>query len=71
MRNHGLPVTDVWSVAFDPAHSGRIYASAHEEALYVSDDAGKSWTKDGLDGSILSYLFKPIEKAFGTALTER
>ena len=35
-RNAGLPSTSVWSVAFDPARPGRIYASVHEEALYVS-----------------------------------
>jgi hypothetical protein len=47
---------DVWSVAFDPDHPGRLYASVHEEALYVSDDAGKSWREDGLKGSILYRL---------------
>ena len=39
-RNAGLPRPDVWSVAFDPAKPGRLYASVHEEALYVSDDSG-------------------------------
>ena len=50
-RNAGLPKTAVWSVAFDPAKSGRMYASVHEEALYVSQDYGHTWTKDGLEGS--------------------
>ena len=50
-RNAGLPGTAVWSVAFDPAHPGRVYASVHEEALYVSQDYGRTWTKDGLEGS--------------------
>jgi hypothetical protein len=38
-------------VAFDPATPGRIYASVHEEALYVSSDNGLRWAKDGLEGS--------------------
>ena len=50
-RNAGLPSTSVWSVAFDPAHPGRIYASVHEEALYVSQDYGRTWARDGLEGS--------------------
>jgi hypothetical protein len=41
----------VWSVAFDPAHAGRIYASVHEDAIYVSPDNGLTWRKDGLAGS--------------------
>jgi hypothetical protein len=28
-----------------------MYASVHEEALYVSQDYGHTWTKDGLEGS--------------------
>ena len=51
LRNSGLPAPTVWSVAFDPATPGRIYASVHEEALYVSHDNGRTWTKDGLEGS--------------------
>jgi photosystem II stability/assembly factor-like uncharacterized protein len=50
-RNSGLPKTAVWSVAFDPAKPGRMYASVHEVALYVSQDYGQTWTKDGLEGS--------------------
>ena len=50
-RNAGLPSTAVWSVAFDPAKPGRLYAGVHEEALYVSQDYGRTWTKDGLEGS--------------------
>ena len=51
LRNAGLPSTAVWSVAFDPAAPGRIYASVHEEAVYVSQDYGRTWTRDGLEGS--------------------
>jgi photosystem II stability/assembly factor-like uncharacterized protein len=49
-RNAGLPATSVWSVAFDPV-GGLTYASVHEEALYVSTDYGRTWTRDGLEGS--------------------
>ena len=38
-------------LVFDPAKPGGIYASVHEEALYVSQDYGHTWTKDGLEGS--------------------
>ena len=41
----------MWSVAFDPAAPGLIYASVHEEALYRSQDYGRTWSKDGLEGS--------------------
>ena len=58
----GLPRSDVWSVAFDPVKSGRLYASVHEEALYVADDAGVSWRKEGLEGSIV-YRMKFIPEA--------
>jgi photosystem II stability/assembly factor-like uncharacterized protein len=50
-RNSGLPSTNVWSVAFDPAHTGRMLAGVHEDAVYVSTDAGKTWRKEGLAGS--------------------
>ena len=50
-RNAGLPRTDVVSVAFDPADAGRLYASVHEEAIYVSENAGKTWAVSGIDGS--------------------
>ena len=63
-RNSGLPSTDVWSVAFDPAHSGRIYASVHEQALYRSDDNGEHWTKDGQEGSVITRMrFVPARSA--------
>ena len=44
------------SVVFDPTARGRLYASVNEEGLYVSDDAGKTWRKDGLDGSAISRM---------------
>jgi hypothetical protein len=48
-RNAGLPSANAWSVAFDP--SGRLYASVHDEAVYASGDAGRTWRQDGLPGS--------------------
>jgi photosystem II stability/assembly factor-like uncharacterized protein len=50
-RNQGLPSASVWSVAFDPAQSGRIFAGVHEAAVYVSLDNGRTWRQDGLAGS--------------------
>lgn len=50
-RNGGLPSNAVWSVAFDPAAPGRVYASVHEEALFLSHDYGRTWSRDGLEGS--------------------
>lgn len=36
----GLPSRQVWRVRFDPDAAGRLYASVHEEAVYVSEDRG-------------------------------
>lgn len=60
IRNNGLPSTDIWSAAFDPSKPGRIWASVHEEAMYRSDDAGGTWVRDGLEGSVVyRMLFVP------------
>jgi hypothetical protein len=61
-RNSGLPATAVWSVAFDPAQPGRIYASVHEDAIYVSPDNGRTWSIDGLAGSSI-YRMKFVPEA--------
>jgi photosystem II stability/assembly factor-like uncharacterized protein len=53
-RNTGLPRLEVMSVVFD--HRGRIYASVNEEALYLSDNGGKSWSKAGLEGTIVNRM---------------
>jgi photosystem II stability/assembly factor-like uncharacterized protein len=59
-RNAGLPSTDVWSAAFDPSRPGRLWASVHEEAIYRSDTEGRSWARDGLEGStVFRMLFVP------------
>ena len=56
MRGRALPNPNIWSLAFDPAKAGRLFASVHEEAVYVSEDAGVTWTRDGLEGSIVSRM---------------
>jgi photosystem II stability/assembly factor-like uncharacterized protein len=55
-RNVGLPRPEVISLVFDPMHSGRMYASINEDALYVSNDAGKNWSKEGLESSAVYRL---------------
>lgn len=55
-RGRPLPNPDIWSVVFDPAKAGRLFASVHEEAVYVSDDAGLTWMRDGLEGSIVNRM---------------
>jgi photosystem II stability/assembly factor-like uncharacterized protein len=59
-RNVGLPETHhVWRVAVDP-DSGRLYASVLEEALFASDDFGRTWKNDGLESSVVSrFIFVP------------
>ena len=48
-RNDG----QIWRVAWDPDIDGRLYAAVHEDALYQSDNAGRTWRKIGLEGSIV------------------
>ena len=55
-RGRSLPSSDIWSVVFDPAKPGRLFASVHEEAIYVSDDAGQTWKRDGLPGSTVNRM---------------
>lgn len=71
-RNDGLPgkkagfrmpsdpgVHCVWRVGVDP-DSGRLYASVVGEALYASDDFGRTWKNEGLDGSQVNrFVFLP------------
>jgi len=59
-RTKGLPSEKVWRTAFDPSHKQRLWASVHEEAVFYSDDLGVTWTRAGLDGSIVrQFLFVP------------
>ena len=59
-RNAGLPAEHcVFRVGVDP-DSGRLYAGVYREALFVSDDFGRTWKNDGLDGStIYNFVFAP------------
>jgi photosystem II stability/assembly factor-like uncharacterized protein len=46
-RNAGLPAGHfVYRVAVDP-DSGRLYASVYNDALYISDDFGRTWKTGG------------------------
>lgn len=57
-RNDGLPEPHrVWRVGVHP-ESGRLYASVYQSALYVSEDFGRTWNPDGLEGSAInSFVF--------------
>jgi photosystem II stability/assembly factor-like uncharacterized protein len=71
-RNEGLPGKKagyrmpsdpgphcVWRVGVDP-DSGRLYASVVGEALYMSDDFGRTWKNEGLEGSQINrFVFVP------------
>lgn len=59
-RNAGLPAEHcVFRVGVDP-DNGRLYAGVYKEALYVSDDFGRTWRKSGLEGStIYNFIFLP------------
>ena len=41
---------------FDPDVRGRMYASVRDDGLYVSNDAGMHWVKQGLDGSVVNRM---------------
>jgi hypothetical protein len=60
-RNAGLPEGHcVFRVGIDP-DTGRLFAAVYKEALFVSDDFGQTWTKDGLEGStIYNFAFVPV-----------
>jgi photosystem II stability/assembly factor-like uncharacterized protein len=56
MRDRSLPSSDIWSIAFDPGKAGRLFASVHEDAVYMSEDAGATWRREGLEGSIVNRM---------------
>ncbi len=59
-RDRGLPSRNIWRAVFDPDRSGTLYASVHEEAVFVSGDAGRTWRKAGLEGSLVTgFVFVP------------
>jgi photosystem II stability/assembly factor-like uncharacterized protein len=59
-RNAGLPDGHcVFRVGIDP-DTGRLMAGVYREALFVSDDFGRTWRNDGLEGStIYNFVFVP------------
>lgn len=59
-RNTGLPAPHrVWRAALDP-DTGRLYAAVIDEALFISDDFGRTWKNGGMPASrIQSFAFVP------------
>ncbi len=59
-RNEGLPEGHcVFRVGIDP-DSGRLYAATYKDAVFCSDDFGRTWKKDGLEGSVVyNFIFLP------------
>ncbi|MEO7598544.1 MAG: YCF48-related protein [Opitutus sp.] len=59
-RNAGLPDEHcVYRVAIDPDTS-HLYASVYKDALFVSDDFGRTWKNAGMEGSTIhSFAFVP------------
>ncbi|QXD25566.1 hypothetical protein F7C95_06630 [Opitutia bacterium ISCC 51] len=57
-RNEGLPDPHrVWRVGVHP-DTGRLYASVYQNALYASGDFGRTWQREGLEGSAInSFVF--------------
>jgi len=48
-RNAGLPAGHhVWRVGIDP-QTGRLYASVWQEAIFTSDDFGRTWRRSGFE----------------------
>ncbi len=61
-RSEGLPSKNIWSLAIDPDFPNRIYANPYQEAVYVSDDFGRSWRPFLFDGTLVfDYVFIPEE----------
>lgn len=53
-RNAGLPDNArAWRVGVDP-NTGRLYASIFQETLFYSDDFGRTWQPDALEGSLVN-----------------
>lgn len=59
-RNAGLPDGHcVFRVGIDP-DNGRLHAAVYRDAIYVSDDFGRTWRKDSLEGStVYNFVFVP------------
>lgn len=53
-RNEGLPENPrAWRVGINP-NTGRLYASIYLENLYYSDDFGRTWQADAMEGSLVN-----------------
>lgn len=59
-RNAGLPDEHcVFRVGIDP-DGGRLYAAVYRDAIFASDDFGRTWTNAGLEGStVYNFVFVP------------
>ena len=59
-RNAGLPAEHcVFRVGLDP-DTGRLLAAVYRDAVFASDDFGRTWRKDGLEGSVVyNFIFVP------------
>jgi photosystem II stability/assembly factor-like uncharacterized protein len=59
-RNAGLPDEHcVFRVGIDP-DNGRMFAAVYRDALFISDDFGRTWKRDGLEGStVYNFVFVP------------
>lgn len=59
-RNAGLPDEHcVFRVGIDP-DTGRLYAAIYKDAVFESDDFGRTWRKSGLEGStVYNFVFVP------------
>lgn len=59
-RNAGLPAEHcVFRVGIDP-DTGRLLAAVYKDAVFASDDFGRTWRKHGLEGSVVyNFIFVP------------
>lgn len=59
-RNDGLPEDHcVFRVGIDP-DNGRLYAAVYKDTLFSSDDFGRTWRKDNLEGAtVYNFVFLP------------
>ncbi|MFZ9681629.1 MAG: VPS10 domain-containing protein [Cephaloticoccus sp.] len=57
LRNAGLPENpSAWRVGVNP-NNGRLYASIFRATLFYSDDFGRTWHPDVLEGSLVNRFF--------------
>ncbi|MBL9207514.1 MAG: hypothetical protein JNN01_20705 [Opitutaceae bacterium] len=69
-RNAGLPEPhQVWRVGIEPT-TGRLLASVVGQTLFASEDFGRTWTREALDGSRVN-AFITVPRAHTTASKEK